>query len=426
MAAGVTLTIFVAGCATPPDLTELEAAVTLRAARVPASFEDTAFGRSVSASVVASPILGRGAAALRQAEAGLLAETGSFMPQLSAGVRPGNEAGFSLSGFGSLTQLVYDGGSSVSRQTAAQARVFGGMAGHYYAGSEAVLEAVQAWAEVATARAIVMATEDSLSLLEATVARIEDRARSGAGASGEVLVARSRLANERAAAVNAAAEAARAEAVFLEVFGRAPGPEIDLPPQAPAAAYDNIEGSAVLRQAEAAVLAAEAEHAAALAERVPSVSLVASVVAGAQVVAGVTSEQLLTPARSRKAQVASAVASIQARKIELDATQRELASRYQILGADIRAAEQRLRAAQTANETTKAYLLAAREQFEAGGQTLIALLDAQREALAAERQLIRAEHDNAVLGYAMLAATGDILDAFGIELPEPERGDVLE
>lgn len=422
----VTLAIFVAGCATPPDLTGLEAAVTLRAKRVPASLADTTFGQSVASAVVASPILGRGAAALRQAEAGLLAETGSFLPQLSTGVRPSNEAGFNLSGFGSLTQLVYDAGASASRRTAAQARVFGGMAGHYYAGSEAVLEAVQAWAEVATARAVVEATEGSLALLEATVARIEDRARSGAGAGSEVLVARSRLANERAAAVNASAEAARAEAVFTEVFGRSPGSEIDLPPQAAVVPYGDFKGSAVLRQAEAAVLAAEAEHAAALAERVPSVSLVASAVLGAQMVAGITSEQLLTPARGRKAQVASAVASIEAREIELDATERELESRYKILGADIQAAEQRLAAARAANEATKAYLSAAREQFEAGGQTLIALLDAQREALAAERQLIRAEHDNAVLGYAMLAATGDILDAFGIALPELERGDVLE
>lgn len=418
-AACLALSTILGGCTAPPDLTALEAALNVRAQRVPASLSETEFGRAVSLAVNSSPIVGRGSAALQEAQAGLLAETGGYLPQISAGVRPGADSGFDLAGFGALSQLIYDGGVSASRETAARARVLGGVAGHTYSGSEAVLAAVQAWAEVATARAIVVVTEASLTAQEATVVRIEERASSGAGANGDVLIARSRLANERAAAVGARAEAARAEAVFNEVFGRAPGPETTLPPQAPAAPYDDVQGSPVLRQAEAAVLAAEAEHSAALAGRVPSISLTLSAVVGAQAVAGLSSEQLLTPARGRRAQIASAAARIEARRTELEATQRELESRLQILVADIRAAKERLQASQEASEANRANLLSAREQFDAGRQTLMALLDAEREALAAERQLIRARHDNAVLGYALLAATGDVLDVFGIDLPKP-------
>ena len=60
-----------------------------------------------------------------------------------------------------------------------------------------------------------------------------------------------------------------------------------------------------------------------------------------------------------------------------------------------------------------------RKQTFVGRRSLIELLDAEREALASEQQRIGAEHDRAMVGYAALAVTGDILDAFGITLPPP-------
>lgn len=413
--------LLLSACATPPDLSALETAVVTREARLAASLAQGSFGRAVAQAVTTSPTLGRGEAALREAQAGLLAESGAFSPQISVGLRPAADGGFGVTSFGAISQLLYDGGASAARETAAQARVLGGVAGRLDAGSRAALLAVEAWAGVATARALQEVSESSLTVLEATTAQIEERSSGGLGSSVDALTARSRLANERAAVVAARSEVTRAEAIFIEVFGQAPAPGLSLPPQAPRAPEAGAEGSPTLRRAEAEVLAAQAEHTAALAGRVPSLSVGVSAIPGGSAAAGLASEQLLSPARGRTARVAAAEARIDARRVDLDATRREIESRVRILSAERGAVADRLAAARAATEANRANLEMARDQFKAGRRSLIELLDAEREALASERQRILAEHDRAVLGYAMLAVTGDLLDVFGVTLPSPAK-----
>ena len=426
-AAALLMTVLLCACATPPDLTALETAVTTREARLPASLASSDFGLAVRQAVTTSPTLGRGQAALREAEAGLLAEGGAFQPQISLGLRPEGTGGFSMASFGAISQLIYDGGASNARETAAQARVLGGLAGRLDAGFRAALAAVEAWSAVATARALVQVSEASLGSLEATTAQIEERTSAGLGSSVDALTARSRLANDRAAVVAARSEASRAEAIFIETFGHAPPPGLSLPPQAPAAPDGGAAGSPTLQRAEAELLAARAEHAAARAGRVPTLSVTVSAIPGAQAVAGLASEQLLSPARGRTARIAATEARIDARRVDLDATRRELESRLRILTAELLAVADRLTATRAAREANRANLEVAREQFQAGRRSLIELLDAEREALASERQQILAEHDRVVLGYAVLAATGDILDVFGVTLPaKPGSGQASE
>ena len=209
-AAALLMTTLLCACTTPPDLTALETAVTTRQARLPASLASGDFGLAVKQALANSPTLGRGQAALREAEAGLLAEGGAFVPQISLGLRPDGSGGLGLTSFGAISQLIYDGGASNARETAAQARVLGGLAGRIDAGSRAALSAVEAWSAAATARALVQVSEASLTSLEATTAQIEERTSAGLGSSVDALTARSRLANERAAVVAARSEATRA------------------------------------------------------------------------------------------------------------------------------------------------------------------------------------------------------------------------
>jgi outer membrane protein, adhesin transport system len=416
LTAPVLLAMLLGACATPPDLTALETAVVTREPRLPASLAEGAFGQAVVQAVTASPTLGRGEAVLREAEAGFLAESGAFLPQISVGLRPDGSGIIGVTAFGAISQLLYDGGAGAARETAARARVLGGMAGRRDAASRAALEAVEAWTDVVTARALLQASEASLASLEATSAQIEERAAAGLG-SGEALTARSRLANERAAMVAARSDVVRAEAVFVEIFGHLPASRLPMPPRAPTLPEAGADGSPSLRRAEAEVLAAEAEQAAALAGRLPTVSTGLSAVPGSQAAAGLTSEQVLSPSRGRVARVTAAEARVEARRVDLVATRREIKSRLRILTAQARAATDRLAAAVTATEANRENLSVARDQFEAGRRSLVELLDAEREALASERQRILAEHDRAVLGYAMLAVTGDILDVFGVTFP---------
>jgi outer membrane protein TolC len=253
--------------------------------------------------------------------------------------------------------------------------------------------------------------------LEATTSQVEERSLGGLGSSVDALTAQSRLANDRAAVVAARSEASRAEAIFIETFGQVPAPDLSLPPQAPPAPAGGAAESPMLHVAAAELLAAQAEYAAALAGRVPSLSIRVSAVPGAQAATGLASEQLLSPARGRAARIAATQARIDARRVDLDATKRELESRSRILTAELLAVTDRLTATSAARDANRANLKVAQEQFQAGRRSLIELLDAEREALASERQQILAEHDRVMLGYAVLAATGDILDVFGVTLP---------
>lgn len=403
-------------CAAPPDIAPLKAAVSDRQPRLGPSLAKGAFGQGVVTAVTRSTTLGRSEAALRESEANLLAESGAYLPQVSIGLQPGSGIGFGVSSFAAVSQLVFDGGAGAARRSAAEARMLGHVAGRVDAGSQAALAAVQAWADVVTTRRLVAVADASLTALEETVAQIAERSDAGVGTSSELLTAQSRLANERARVVGARAEVTKAEAVFTELFGSAAPADLSLPPDAPALPAAGASGSPALQQAEAERVAAEADLAAAKAALFPALSVQTSATdAGLRVGPGV--EQSLSPSRGRAARVAAAEARLEARRVDLDATQRELDSRLRILAAESAAAQDRLAATVAAAEANRANLSTARDQFDVGRRSLIELLDAEREALASEQQRIGAEHDRAMVGYAALAVTGDLLDVFGIRLP---------
>ena len=130
--------------------------------------------------------------------------------------------------------------------------------------------------------------------------------------------------------------------------------------------------------------------------------------------ASLGTDEIFSPGRERSARVAAMEARLDARTADVEATRREIDRRLAILLAEQQAASERRSSAQRATKANRANVAAAREQFSIARRSLIELLDTEREALAAERLLIEAERDEAVLGYAILATTGDILDLFGI------------
>ena len=409
-----------AACAAPPDIAPLHAAVTARSDRLPSSLAESSFGQAVARAVAGSPTVGRSQANLREREADLLAAGGFGLPQLSLGLRPGGGAGFEVAAFSAITQLVFDAGAGRARERAAEARVLGGVASGIEAQSQAAFAAVATWAEVVAAREVLASAETSLAALEAIEARIAERTTAGAGASSELLTAQSRLANERAGVVEARTALARADAAFTEIFGHAPALQLKRPPAAPALPDGGLDESPLILQARADVLAAEAEMAATRASRMPTLSVQITDTAGEGISAGPVVEQNLAPSRGMTARVAAAEARLEARQVNLDATQRELHSRLNRLRAEAAGAEARLTAARAAVEANRANLSAMRALFEVGRSDLIALLDAERETLSSERARIAAERDKVVAGHALLAVTGDILAVFGIDAVEPK------
>lgn len=414
------MVMVLAACATPPDVSPLETAVRERPARMEPVLAGTDFGRSVARAVGQSPAVGRSEASLREREADLLAAGGLGLPQVSLGLRPGGGTGFEVTAFAAITQLVFDAGAGRARARAAEALVLGGVAGRIEARSQAAFAAVSAWAEVATARQQLSVAQASLAALEETAARIADRTAAGAGATSDLLTAQGRLANERAQVVEAATAVARAETAFVEIFGYPPAAGLALPPRAPALPAGDAPGDGPLvLQAQAAVLAAEAELVAARAGRIPALSVQVSGTAGGGLSSGPVAEQAVAPARGVTARMAAAEARLEARQVDLDATRRDLAGRLNRLRAEATGASARLEAAQAAVEANRANLAAARDLLDVGRSDLIALLDAEREALASERARIAAERDQVVAGHAILAVTGDILAVFGIDAAGP-------
>lgn len=407
-----------AACATPPEIAPLQAEVAARSARLPPSLATGSFGQAVAEAVAISPVVGRSNASLREREADLLAAGGAALPQLSLGLRPGGGAGFEVTAFAAITQLVFDAGAGRARERAAEARVLGSVAGRIEAQSQAAFAAVAAWAEVVAAREFLAAAQTSLAALEAIEDRIAARTVAGAGANSALLTAQGRLANERAGVVEAQTAMARAQAGFAEIFGDPPAGRLALPPTAPALPDSGLEDSPMILQARADVLAAEADLVAARAGRMPAVSLQVTGTADGGLVSGPVAEQDIAPTRGTTARALAAQARLDARQVNLDATRRELQSRLNRLRAEEAGAKARLTAARAAVDANRANLAAARELFDVGRSDLIALLDAERETLASERTRIAAERDSAVAGYAVLAVTGDILAVFGIDAVE--------
>ena len=402
-------------CAKPPDLEPLAQAIIEREQRLPASLGETEFGQSVVASVQNSPRLARSFAEVEEARAQITAVGSSYYPSIGATLQlPMSGEGF-LPGL-SLTQLVFDAGGLRARQVAAQARLLGRTAGRMDAGAQAALEAVEAWVGVVTSREILAVNEASLAELERITQQIVERAEAGAGSSADVLTAQSRLENLRVGVAAAQSDVTSAEAIYAEIFDEVAKDDFSLPPTAPQLPSLSIEASPTVLEAEAERLAALSDLTEAEAGRVSPVNVTISQIDGEDPEAELVSTDVIPLGGRQSARITALQGRLGVREADVQATQREIERRVAILSAESRAADQRLKAARSAAQANRENVKTAREQFRIARRSLLELLDTEREALAAERQFISSEHDKVVIGYALLAATGDILDVFGIDL----------
>ena len=425
-----------AGCADTPGAVDpaAEAPGTIASARaeprVSTRLTETAFGQSIAQATLSSPDRLAAAARVREAEAGLRAETGAFRPQVSLGA----EATTRIGGGSDATplvrvrQLIYDGGATRGRQAAAQARVVQSESDRLGALAALTYEAVEVWHDLRAARQRLALAERNQRAHRQFLRQIEDRAAAGAGAGPEVLTARSRLANATTRAVEAQARVERASAAYVRAFGQPPRGDLAAAPPAPAlpagAEAEVIAASPRLRSLQAAVKAAEGDLAAARAARRPAISLGGTGRRGGdgrRVDAGLSLEidyDLGTQGR-RAAAAQAAEARLQGLEAERESVTRDIARALADLRADQRAGAARLTAARDAVAANEAAVEAAREQFSIGRQSLSGLLDAQRDLFEASEALIAAERELALTGYAALSLTGDILDAFGIMARAP-------
>lgn len=398
-----------------------------------ASLAQTPFGQAVAGAVRSYPALTAGAARIRAAEAALEGERGQFLPQVSIGAESGMRRAGNLNTTRStpvlqIQQLVYDGGASAQRQEAARARIAQSSNDRLALGAALTLRAVEAWYEVLHRRQLVDLANRNMRLHSTFQSQIADRVRAGAGAETDLLTAQSRLADATARQVTAQSRLERAEAEFRQLYGHLPA-NLPAPASAPAIPGGTeavVNQSPRLRSLDASIRAAQAEVQAARAGQRPSVVLgvtgQSTATGRADLGANLSLQYDLATGGKRKAAISAAEARVLELEAEREDLSRQIGRALDFVRSDQRAGAERVRAGRLARNANEANVGAVREQFSIGRRTITELLDAQRDFIASSEALLEAELDLNLSGYAALSLTGDILDVFGIVLPNPTEG----
>lgn len=397
--------------------------------RLSGTLVGTPFGNAVAMASRDNPRTMRARSSIVAAQADVLATDSAFRPDFDVGLDVNqrlsstNERQGQITPFVRMRQLLYDGGVSWSRRTAAASDM--SMAEHetMQALSDAALEAVTAWADVYAARQVKRLLDQNLKTHLDFLAQIEERQRMGAGAQGDVLKMQARMADAQTDAVNAQADLDLAEARFEQVFGYPPRELVPVPtpPRLIDEALSERELLALsprVRAAEALLALSNARLAEARAGRMPRVEITGRLQPDgdgtAEVVFGLSVDYSFDTRRNFAAAIARAEAAVSSAEAELAQSMRDIRRSQDFLQSDRTTGKQRQQAARAASDANRRTVLAAWDEFSIGKRNLPEVLDAQRDFVRAERAVVEAERDSALLGYKALALTGDISAAFGI------------
>lgn len=309
------------------------------------------------------------------------------------------------------------------------------------------LRTVQAYFEVLRASAVLEAARRNLSALRGIQARVNYRVDAGHGDEAESTEAGSRVAAARAILAEAKFRLADAKALFRAVVGRGPGrltggpfPRNALPRSVSAAVLMARETAPSVIATQHDTIAAEAAVGTAYSRLYPKLNAEFSTNHGkgidqrgdrdldarAMLVVrwnlfngGIDKARILE-ARARAGEASNISANTQ-RIIE-----RETRSSWNAMTA----AHARTPALRRQLQLSRATFATYSEQFDSGARRLLDLLDAQSEIFIAESSLRTEEFVGTFNSYRVLAATGKLVTALGLELPyeatTPHRRFILD
>ncbi len=421
----------ISACTPTPDLSTVEMSfargTTGAGAVAPASnLTKTTFGQRVRLAVQNSPTLAQSGSGMDIAQANRDAARGAFLPQVSLGLNARSERVFpdggDVSPYLRVSQLVYDGGAAANDLAAARARVLESRGNQLQTAAATALAAIETYVVVLDRRALLEITRQNVVVHEEIEQQIADRVSGGLGSNADVLTAQSRVADARTRFADAQARVDRAEARFREVFGTPAG---KLPPAIPAPQLNRSDAQIVrdspqIRRADATVMAARAEWAAAQARRQPDIRVAAFADHNdfdeADFGIDLSVNYQLDSTGQRRAMIAAAAAQVEQAEADREILIREIGRELGFIRSDQKAGADRLREARAAMQANAESVAAARAQFTIGRRSLIEILDAQRDYINAQERLILAEQSFFLTNYAALSLTGDILDLLGIAL----------
>jgi outer membrane protein len=289
---------------------------------------------------------------------------------------------------------------------------------------QTALRAVGSYTEVLSARKL----ELRLIQLHAQLREVERQAglrfRVGEIASSDLAQARARLAEAEAGLAQAQGRRTSAEAAFERLTGKPPVNLAPLPalPATPATLDQALDlarqGNPGMRQAEQGITVAKAGARAARAEGLPSVGAFAEAAhVRDQFFPNYRADSVAVGVRGRWTLFAGGRVAAQVRAADADLSAAEARSRDARLTLEgmvidawtgLQTARRMVEASRLRTEAAAEALRGTRLEAQVGAKPMLAVLDAEREAIEAEATLIDAEGMQHLAAWRLNALTGDL------------------
>lgn len=368
------------------------------------------------------------AALKRQAQSGYLptvtlggdigrSELQTDAPFPESGLRNPNSASFTVS------QPLYTGGATSAQLAVAESGIEGSRQVQREQGAQIILAAVTAYLDVQRDRGVVELNQSSMRMLEKAASDTGKRLDAGEATRTDQAQAKARYAEAQAEYRRATSRLRISEAAFVRLTGVRPDHlTSDWPiPQVPGSLDDVLKLSAqspAVQAARARAASAKSEIRFADAGRMPRVSLEGN--ANTQDNTEFGYERLDTWSVKLKlamplyqgglirAKVSEAEARAESARLNADDAEQAAIESATQQWETLQAADEVIRAYQAQVEAAEFALDGTGKELEAGTRTTLDLLDAERELLSSQVNVVSSRHDRAVTAFRLLAACGGL------------------
>ncbi|APG61722.1 hypothetical protein LPB140_01500 [Sphingorhabdus lutea] len=336
----------------------------------------------------------------------------------------------SFSAVGSVSVPLYQGGAVKNAVRGAENRVEAGFASLRGTESAIFSAVVGAYMDVIRDEAIVELNRAQAGTLQVNLEATKDRFEIGDVTRTDVAQSESRYSLALANLETARANLIRSKEIYIQLVGNEPGdleappPLPNLPESADMAVDIAVEHNPDLIAAKEQVEASRYDRKAAEAGRLPTVSAFSqsrynnalnSLSTQASAFSpnatfdnsiGIRATIPIYQGGAPSAQIRQAQARIsQAQELEI-AAEREVIAQTRAAFSSWRATQQVIMASQRAVEASQLSLEGVRIENSVGNRTILDILNAEQELVAAKSQLIAARRNNYVAGFTLLAAMG--------------------
>lgn len=351
----------------------------------------------------------------------------NFLKSANSFTAPSRQA----SGIVQMTVPVYSGGSVRNAIKSARTRVEAGQADLRATESSLFANVVAAYMDVIRDEAIVALNRTNVRVLGVNLEASSDRYEIGDLTRTDVAQSEARLAIARSDLQSAEANLIRSKEIYIQLVGRAPG-ELQPPPPLPnlpespeLAVGEALQNNPDLIAAEQRRDAADTDVDAARGAHMPQVELYSqgrytnyfNSLGSGTVNSTFFQEESTAEAGVRLTipvyqggRVAARVRQAQARESQaietVIATERDVIAQTRAAYSSWRASLQVIESSQAAVDANSLALEGVRAENSVGNRTILDILDAERELLNAQVQLVTARRNAYVAGFSLLAAMG--------------------